>query len=244
MPSIYGYIHVYQTERGLSIFRQLLNSLVKSRLLESTRSILVGFVGGDPVSPRLAIPSDYFDYTKILDCRHDFNPLLYEGFTLDLLHSRCTCDDELNDDDLVWYIHTKGATATTPHSCEWSDLWRQQMVDVVINRWQYCRHRLLDDPTLDIYGGHRFLRRDARYFIPGNFWWSRASHIKRLPPPFEWPRICGTMGTDRERFAYEHWISRSYSKTYLDGFYTWSDDITVLRSQYLDTSSRSPSPRR
>lgn len=123
---------------------------------------------------------------------------LYEGITLQELW---TFSSESEEDIPVCYIHTKGATASNRIGAE---KWRHSMEAVVLHKWKQCVEAL---EACDCYGAH--LPIDDRYFFPGNFWWSKTSHIKRLPSPIEWAeKLCGRKGVD-VRYGYEDWITLS-----------------------------------
>lgn len=145
----------------------------------------------------------------------DEEPQRYEGHTLEILWEYCQ-----GSDGLIWYIHTKGASHP-PESQPSQAAFRHALEEVVIDEWQSIIRYFETHPECDCYGA--YLTDDTRYFFPGNFWWARASHIRRLPNPIEWAtKLCGRKGTD-VRYGYEDWVTVS---SLINGF------DTVARAKY------------
>lgn len=129
------------------------------------------------------------------------SPQLYEGATLQKLWEYALGASECRP---ICYIHTKGASIVEPHRVGSYQAWRLSMEAVVLHKWQQCIEAL---KTCDCYGAH--LPVDDRYFFPGNFWWSKTSHIRTLPSPIKWAEeICGRKG-ENVRYGYEDWITLS-----------------------------------
>lgn len=101
-------------------------------------------------------------------------------------------------DAVVLYAHTKGAYHPDGGNAEW----RRSMTRHVVGDWDSCL-RLLEDGH-DTVGCH-WLTPERHHrppthpvvspFYGGNFWWARASYIRRLP----------AVATS-DRFAAEQWI--------------------------------------
>jgi len=125
----------------------------------------------------------------------------FEGRTLEYLWDVCK-----EFDGLVWYIHTKGASHPQ-HSQGSQRNFRRLLEGIVIEQWQHCIDVFSLNQDMDCYGA--FLPTDDRYFYPGNFWWARSSHIRRLPNPCEWAnKLCGRTG-ENVRYGYEDWVTLS-----------------------------------
>lgn len=128
---------------------------------------------------------------------------LYEGATLEPLHYYASSQKE---ETFIGYIHTKGASITLNR--KGVEVWRKQMEAIVLHKWLDCVKALSD---CDCYGA--YLTDDTRYFFPGNFWWSKASHIKRLPNPRQWAEGLRSKPDDNSRYGYEDWITLSHPGT-------------------------------
>lgn len=86
-----------------------------------------------------------------------------------------------NFDGAILYCHTKGASAALvadePH--ELNRQWRRSMTYDCVQRWREC-HDLLE--THDVVGAHIIDKEYGGPYPGGNFWWSRADYINKLPP--------------------------------------------------------------
>ncbi len=88
----------------------------------------------------------------------------------------------------AFYAHTKGAS--TPS--RFNTAWRQRMTYYTVTRW---REALLSLQTHHAYGCHWMLLEGRQWLFGGNFWWTRMSHLRLLPPP-----------PTGSRYAAEGWI--------------------------------------
>jgi hypothetical protein len=117
------------------------------------------------------------------------------------------------------YFHTKGITSTLRHfhnNPKEIDLfrtyqyWRYYLNYGVLERWKDCVSAL--DSGYDTAGINYQTFPHTHY--SGNFWWSKANHIKKLPDPatYEWFNELQRKSTDgwfrqaSDRFADEQWI--------------------------------------
>ena len=73
-----------------------------------------------------------------------------------------------------------------------SDPWRQTMADAIVSNWEKCV-KILDSGE-DTCG---IMWRNRRDHYSGNFWWTRASHIRTLEKPKK----------PDNRFYFESWLS-------------------------------------
>lgn len=202
-PNVYGYMHYMTTEDGHRIHQDQAASIKRSGLYDRSKHIRIGVVGEvpykEPLLTKISLepesPIEYF---------HNPDIHLYEGWTLQRLWNDVQMMDETS---LVWYVHTKGAVSNNPLGVQ---AWRHEMEDVVIHGWQRCIY-VLEHQMIGCYGAHYFAHDDVkgRYFIPGNFWWAKASYIKTLPSPERWVDMLGHRGTDVHRYAFENWITMS-----------------------------------
>jgi hypothetical protein len=133
-----------------------------------------------------------YPWVNIIDFRDTGETNIFEGQTLHLLWSKCQ-----SDDFDVLYLHTKGVVSATPQvAC-----WREILNHYCVTEWPTCV-RMLENCDLV---GVKDLHSDENNTISGNFWWSKASHIRTLPDPLS--------GNDSGRYYYEHWIKLSNPPT-------------------------------
>lgn len=168
-----GFYHVCMINHWKNIVKDQVKLILDSGLYERTDKILVGCVGKDVDDLRDLLPEKF-------EIRfHDENIQLYEIPTLQLLQDAC-----VEDDFLLWYIHTKGAYSETKKSTVY--LWRKIMEYFVIEKHEQCYQVMdrCDACGIDLrhlavhfhnaYSGHFWV------FI-GNFWWSKSQYIRKLP---------------------------------------------------------------
>lgn len=93
-----------------------------------------------------------------------------------------------DEDYAALYMHTKGAGRPT----EANAMWRRGMTRALVGHWEQCVSLLGDH---DIVGCH-WIEQFGDQFFAGNFWWSRGSHLRRLPEP-----------ENETRWTAEVWVS-------------------------------------
>lgn len=203
-PSIAVYWHVGALDKTVSplIFKDQNHVLRCSGILDAADRLNVGFVGScyDPKTWR---PHPRF---RILF--HDPNPLSYEVPTLNAM-----LDDarSTHDDYLILYFHTKGASSMTRFNRRAVFRWRKIMEWWNIVMFRRCIDLMMTH-SLDALGGNLINMSPGGHPVSefrvncehschysGNFWWSRASHVRRLvalAPPLN----------ERHRLKAENWI--------------------------------------
>jgi hypothetical protein len=181
----------------MKVFHHIYNTEEGRRIAEEQDHVCIS-VGLTDITKGVSDPSDVHQ--------------LYEGATLQKLWEWA----KETTDKYVCYIHTKGASLPTIERRKSYQDWRLSMEAVVLHRWEDCIDAL---ETCDCYGAH--LPTDDRYFFPGNFWWSKTSHIQTLPSPIEWAeKICGRKGTD-VRYGYEDWVTLSRPGVIAKAMFPW-----------------------
>lgn len=103
----------------------------------------------------------------------------WELHTLKVLYDDC----RNNPDQMVMYMHTKGLqhyynSIRNPSYSTNINTWRLFMEYVCIDQWRECVKDLADN---DAVGMNLFKQPFVHY--SGNFWWSKGSHIVKLPDP-------------------------------------------------------------
>lgn len=183
---IRGYWHIYATDNGCRIAREQLGRLQGSGLLAATQSLTVGVLGdGDP---GLDLPGAVIYRSG--------NAEEYEDWTLRRIH-----EDARQDDFDCWYIHTKGAS----HPGTDADAWRNTMEACVIDQWAWCLRQLQDVGSCG-----PLLAFNPQPFYAGNFWWSKARHVRTLLSPEELlrERLSQGLAPELRRFIAEEWITQ------------------------------------
>lgn len=83
-----------------------------------------------------------------------------------------------SDFDNVLYMHTKGVSRREPEIMPNVAAWRKYMTYFCVDRWQ---DRLKALELFDVTGCQ--WQMEPWPHFSGNFWWSRMSHIRKLPSP-------------------------------------------------------------
>jgi hypothetical protein len=107
----------------------------------------------------------------------------WEQVTLDVL-----ARESHNLEGFAFYAHTKGASAPT----HFNNAWRMRMTYYTVTCW---REALRSLETHHAYGCHWMQLEGSHWLFGGNFWWTRMSHLRLLPP----------LGA-HSRWAAEGWI--------------------------------------
>lgn len=147
--------------------------------------------------------SKRYPFVNLLEVR-DISANLYEGLTLNYIYNRC-----LFDDIYVCYIHSKGVvSASAPVSN-----WREVLNHYIIKEWPTCVKQL---ESADVVGIKDINSGDN--MLSGNFWWSKSSHIKTLPPPLDTSAYVSDPdfhpNAPSYRYGFEYWILQNKPKTH------------------------------
>ena len=134
----------------------------------------------------------------------------WELHTLKVLYDDC----KKNEDQYVMYMHTKGLqhyynSTRNPSYCTNINTWRQFMEYVCIDSWRQCIKDLHEYDAV----GMNLMRQPFVHFS-GNFWWSRGSHIVKLPDPLS--DMDNSPAPDRPDLSPRHqaeaWIGKAQGK--------------------------------
>lgn len=123
------------------------------------------------------------------------------------------------EDYYALYFHTKGITSTLRHfrnspqeidAFRTYQYWRHYLNYGVLEKWKDCIKAL--DDGYDTAGVN--YQTFPHFHYSGNFWWSKASHIKMLPDPatYEWWNELKRNSSDpwfrqaSNRFSDEQWV--------------------------------------
>lgn len=191
------FIHVAKINHYQYIADEIFSYLVDSKLLYNSNIILYALG-----SEKLKIK--YPESGNIKLYNHD-NILDGEFITLNFLRNFA-----LNVDSNILYLHSKGVM--TKEKNEAIDDWRNYMLHFNVNEWQKCVSHLKDNDTCGV-----DLRNNPQIHYSGNFWWSKSSHIKKLPIVEE------TLSCLSNRHKCEFWLNQ-INGTY---FSMWDSNINI-----------------
>jgi hypothetical protein len=176
VPTV-GYFHVAMMHgmSGLMVAAELHGRIQQSRLYDETDVINVTLLGPSDLT---SVAYDYifsrYDKYKVRFISKNLE--LWEWPTLETMKYDCS-----RSDIDVWYVHTKGVSNCRPDVIPRIQRnirsWRGVMSSDIINKYRKMDLRECDvigslyaeNPPV---GSHHFV---------GNFWWSKSSHIARLP---------------------------------------------------------------
>lgn len=97
----------------------------------------------------------------------------YEFPTMIKLKEYC---DQLEDDAYICYIHNKGVYSKDHHGRRRAQYW-------ILTEWNRCVAAMRKDPTIDVVAvGRELDPHTGKQWTLSNYWWSRASFIKKLAP--------------------------------------------------------------
>lgn len=192
---VYLCIHVCMIGNYLDILKSYRSRMLELDVLHHFQKVLIGIVGKDDRGMKdevLSLFSTGTNHVEMVDFTEDIR--VYERITLHCLHQR-----SVQEDFHVLYLHTKGVTHSPVD--EGINVWRDKMLFFMLHYMTIALHYLEHDGA-DVLGID-FLKESPRRYsthFSGNFWWSKASHIRKLNVPI--PRdylapemwICGIKG--------------------------------------------------
>ena len=144
---------------------EIVHAVLESGLYDRSVTIELGVLGDDAQQQVVDTLIRPFERFRIAFRSSDIGE--YEFPTLGLLQDACQTWT-----GPVYYLHTKGVTRS-PYD-QYTRYWRQLMLDEVVTNHERC---LAELSGADAVGTN--WRWNNHY--SGNFWWARASHIRRLP---------------------------------------------------------------
>jgi hypothetical protein len=148
----------------IEVFAEMLDCLLESRLYDESRSVDLAVLGGDDAQQIVREMIRPFEKIRIAYASNDYAE--YEFPALALLQAACR-----EADGPVYYLHTKGVSRSRLD--QHARYWRALMLGCVVENHAKCLRALVDhDCAGTNWRGNHY---------SGNFWWSRAEHIRRLP---------------------------------------------------------------
>lgn len=173
---IFGFIHIgtFSNEYWIKILDEQKYLIRKYGLYTITEDISLSAVG---VRSEWVNDDEKF---KVVHRNEDITK--FEFPTLQILHKKC-----LEEDCLVWYIHTKGSSKP---GYQRGMRWRRYMQYYCIALHDLCIESLKEYDTCGANWN------ETRKIYEGNFWWARSSYIKTLDKP----------EIDKNRMLAEDWL--------------------------------------
>jgi hypothetical protein len=226
---IYIFMHVCNLHNGIQIFYEQLNSIVESGLYDKCKNILVCIVG-----KKFEIPSD--KYSKLLLLYQDDNPKYYEVKTINYIKYIA---ERVNPNARILYVHTKGVRKNGDEVCVRS--WRKLLEHWIVTNHDICLQYLINydsvgsnvinmSPSTGPENQYLFYVNPNHFFhYSGNFWWTTAKHVSKLPLLLHNPNKHAVS----TRCRAENWILSGlphmrgfeiyYNKSYVHPYNTYCD---------------------
>lgn len=172
------FVHNYLENHWIEVVTSQLNKMISSGLYEEAQSIYYGVYSSSNSNIDLFrnIINQYDLQKKIKVTVYKKNN--FEFYTLINLQNFCTA----NPNGSVLYFHTKGTSRLKDRDM---DSWRECMEYFNIEKWNLC-HSKVEVEGFDVCGAmyvtwFKFLDYHFKNYFSGNFWWAKASYIKKLP---------------------------------------------------------------
>lgn len=192
------YYHVYAAGAWSEPVRDHLTALGRAGLDDTVTTI--GLVGPEEDRRRaremITLRSSRWDLAE--PARWLESDEGWEQLTLQRVHQDV---HEVPGDFAVLYAHAKGSSRDTDDNAAW----RRSMTRVLVRGWESCADLL--SQGYDAVGCHwseiAVPGQPARVSFAGNFWWARASYLRKLPVP-----------ENKTRWSAETWVSLGDPKVY------------------------------
>jgi hypothetical protein len=110
------------------------------------------------------------NHIVVCDIKNECN----EFVTLDLIETHKSTFD---DNDLIFYLHTKGASKQKSDDYKENVIWRNRMQDVNIKNHNHV-FNLFNSTDFNTYG--LLLENVNNLIYSGNFWWVKGKYIKTI----------------------------------------------------------------
>lgn len=226
-PSLHHFYHLFvpagAARRADAIWREHVAALRSSGLAAALDSMHLTIVG-----------EDFDAVPPPCRCTVDRSETGHEMVTMRTIQQQAAI---LADDALVLYCHSKGVTYPARTRAAYrADSWRRAMLAHVVHGWRDTV------PPLTTGGydtsGPFFLEARAwqfriphfgsRSYFAGNFWWSRADHLRRLPP----------VALDVPRYAAEVWVGLVPPRPFSRSLNVFPSFFGTARMRFLHTLQR------
>jgi hypothetical protein len=184
----YCFIHYYGSIDSRSIFSEIIQSLLRNKLLDQISELHLVITGDDKFGPSI---KDLLLLRRILILHQPdkSSTLCGELQTLAII-SRMT--QGMNEVNACLYLHTKGASGDNIIQ----QAWRKYMLDFNVGCWENALHKLNSYHLFGVNWSYSNFAFDTTFPWPksrlyghfmGNFWWARSDYLSGLPTPsLEW----------------------------------------------------------
>jgi len=164
MNKSYIYIHICCINNWVEIVSLLFEKIKESGLYNHITKIRCVILGN------YLSNEDLFKDNKIEIIYHNIDIRLHEKITINIIYDTVS---ESNDDFNILYIHSKGVKHNGQNQCvkDWVDY----LIYFNIENYRSCLEKLKD---YDVVGVN--LNKEPCIHYSGNFWWSKASHVKKI----------------------------------------------------------------
>jgi len=122
----------------------------------------------------LSVSDESYDYDNILN---NMNPKIIRYKENEFLTLNLIQQDDINDDDYIFYFHTKGASKINTELYEKESSWRKNLNYYLITKYTEVIYNLKKYNTF----GYQLEELDNGIEIySGNFWWATGAYIKTI----------------------------------------------------------------
>lgn len=197
---VYLVIHIGVVGHYQQCFEELLAYLQQLNLWETFDRIFCGTAGTIPHRILEAWQARY----PTIEWFPPDRPIAYERATL---HRLATLAHETTSDFYVLYMHTKGVSRPVELQSH-IKAWIHYMLYFLVDLAPYAISLFETVPDTRVIGVQRLVRPQLHF--SGNFWWSKASHIKTLALPIS-----------HDYLAPEMWIGTTCNVNHLLSMYQY-----------------------
>lgn len=162
--------HMNDMGAGKEIAKEQLNKMISSGLINEAEFYFA--LNYDPTN-YIWFKEELANYKNVNFLELNARPDDWEMPTLEELKRQC---DESLEDFYVLYIHHKGAHYQDKPNFKFVTEWRHLLEYFNIEKWKDCVAALQNTDT----AGINFTDQPWKHYS-GNFWWAKASYIKKLP---------------------------------------------------------------
>lgn len=177
MKKIVIFYHICAINNYKEIVRDQVRSLKKSGLVDVMSILYITILGKGIQDIITILEEEGISKEKYNILYQNIDIRMYEFPILDLMHSyaQTTVSEEY-----ILYFHAKATSQPDISSLDYicKDAARKCLEYFVIDHYKKCVSRL---NQCDIIGTLLYEEPSRRHFM-GNFWWSKTSYIKKLPP--------------------------------------------------------------
>jgi hypothetical protein len=200
---IHIFIHICMLEDWKEIFLELLNKIKNSGLYDVVEIIHLGILGSTNNLTSEFFKTHIYNDPKIIIGYIDSRIDLYEIPSINYMKSYC---DSIENDMYILYIHTKGVRNAGNKKV--TESWRNMMTYFLIENYEEILKNMdyfdaVGNNIINLHDNNRcFINPAHTLHYSGNYWWSKKSHINKLP----YISIDFNNNIHIQRYKAENWI--------------------------------------